>query len=439
MLRFLSFFSFKEEKNDQVVIFLGFSVINIISVFLLNHFFKPFGYEYETIARNLLSGFGYSGRFILTPNMEPTSFMAPIYPYLLYLNFKFFGPSNYLPIQIMQALLFAFVPVIAYSVWRKLFKSRKVALLAAFLLVINYPFTFFSGYIGVPVLLSLGTITLVLLFTKIRETPNLLNFLYIGLVSGVFLLLDPIIFMTLFCGILSLFFFLKPKWKISYVIFSLIFTLIIASPWLIRNYKTFGKFPVIKSTFGLNLLEGNNPVATGGIYTNDGLHITKEVWKYVPDSIKEKFKTVNEVERSSLCQSVAMNYIKKMLKENPWGFIKLKLRAYLYFWFGQSWEMRYDIVLKKLGYDSKEAVFFRLTFISSFFLLLTALLGILALKRPLTLNWLPAILFILYPIPYIITKGHSFTRFRMVLDPLLVGYSSFFLYSIWNRFKKPSY
>ena len=44
---------------------------------------------------------------------------------------------------------------------------------------------------------------------------------------------------------------------------SILIALAIISPWTIRNYLTFHRFVLVSANSGMNLFEGNNPVATG--------------------------------------------------------------------------------------------------------------------------------------------------------------------------------
>ncbi len=426
-------FYIKESRCHRFIIFIGFLIIDLIAVFTFRSIAKPIGYEYEEIATNLLKGLGYQGKFIWAKGPEPTSFMAPIYPFLLFLDFKIFGLKAFLPVQILQAFVLAIVPVISYPLWKKLFKSEFVAILGAFILALNYPYPFWAGYIGVPTFLSLGTIITILFFIRAFENKRVIDFIILGLVLGIFLLLDPIILMIFVSGTVWMSLFLKPKWKVSYCVLILLVATAVTSPWLIRNYRTFGRFPLIKSTFGLNLLEGNSPIASGGLYTKEGVHTTEGLINIFPDTVLEKFKRVNEIERADICQKLAFNYIKKMIKEDPLRFFQLRLNAYLYFWLGQAWHINYKPALKEgwSGHVSKLLPIMVLVF--SLLLIITAILGMVKAGKPGSIGWFIIIILLLYPLPYVITKGHSLVRYRAVLDPLLAGYSSFFIFGLLFR------
>ena len=49
---------------------------------------------------------------------------------------------------------------------------------------------------------------------------------------------------------------------------AILIALAIVSPWTIRNYLTFHRFILVSANSGMNLFEGNNPVATGEFSEN---------------------------------------------------------------------------------------------------------------------------------------------------------------------------
>jgi hypothetical protein len=77
------------------------------------------------------------------------------------------------------------------------------------------------------------------------------------------------------------------------------------APWLMRNYTVFGK-PVICNTGGINLLDGNNPYATGRKRFDEKVNSLLGDLRTVPLEFMFDGK---EVERDELAAKIGMDYI----------------------------------------------------------------------------------------------------------------------------------
>jgi len=108
--------------------------------------------------------------------------------------------------------------------------------------------------------------------------------------------------------------------------------LVVVTPWIIRNYYALGGFVPIRSNFGLELLTGNNPQATGKSYTTSWNDLDSPTYRLHPNS--------NDKERARLAQLGELAYMRekqqtglKWIKENPGRFVDLTLHRFRLFWF----------------------------------------------------------------------------------------------------------
>ena len=78
--------------------------------------------------------------------------------------------------------------------------------------------------------------------------------------------------------------------------------LAVVAPWTLRNWRTFDSFILVSNNDGINLLIGNNPVATGGYVRLDPALLDA---------------AGSELERDRLARSLAKDYI----RAHPWATI----------------------------------------------------------------------------------------------------------------------
>ena len=154
--------------------------------------------------------------------------------------------------------------------------------------------------------LTLGTTFVIYMLMRSEEKAPLRYFAKLGIVEGPLVLLDPVIPIRFGCGLSWYLVVLRSKRLFLYGPFALFGASIVSSTRTIRNYLILDRFPVVKSTFGTNLLEGNSPLATGGLFTGEGEIINLKIIELIPDLIRENFGELNEVERADILQSIAI-------------------------------------------------------------------------------------------------------------------------------------
>jgi len=404
----------------RVTVTLACLAANLVSVVLFNRFVGPQGYEYETIARNLLTGAGYTGSF-MGGQFGPTSYMAPLYPVLIYLDFLVFGPGKWLPIQLLQTMLLSLVPLLLLRIRQTIFPEQPQLSPWVLVLPAVVPFTMFSGYIGPAALLTMFTTAGFALFFAAARQPKWRYFLALGLLAGVTGLTDPVPLLLFAAGFLWLLVRQRGRLVLRWLAAGTI-ALLIVSPWLYRNYRLFGAFPAIKIQGGWNLWWGNNPLATGGIHNRDGGEYTAQYDALSPEE-EDSLLRWNEWERDRFFARKARKAIVHWLTHDPLGYARLKLKSLMFFWFGDAWSIGLERTLVLRGANPRLAVFFFLTLIPSLLLLVGAVVGVatgITGKSWRADTLLVTLVVLLWAGAYALTHGHTFTRYRVPLDPVLL-------------------
>ncbi len=243
------------------------------------------------------------------------------------------------------------------------------------------------------------------------------HYIIAGVVTGLAILCDPValvIYPSMF-----LWFLINKKINFFKMILVIIMSLIILTPWTIRNYNIHKKLIPITTQFGVNLWIGNNPHATGTDYFKIK-SIEKEEYilmtHTLPFNVQDSLSKIPEIERTYFYLNEALNFI---IRE-PLKFIGLIFKKfYYYFWFAPSGE-----------YSSKDLEKFRILFY--IFYLPNFILGMAGVF--LSMRNRENVLFIIFSL-FFISCIYIFThvgliRYRMPVELYLLIFSAYFVASI---------
>lgn len=240
----LSRFPIKLSLYDLLALIICFCSL-LLRIFFLQFTLaiNPDGTYYVWSARHLLEGKGYSVGYGDVPAIR-----APLYPLIIALFFVLFG-VNHLSAKLVSIVFGSLTIFILYELVKLTFKNEKTALFSAIILAIN-PF-FLTGtdfYLGGVYREGLSTFIflLAIFFTiKAKNERNYINFLLMGLLSGIFYLVRPeglylLIFQVFYFGLL----FIEQRQVdlIKKIVITISVTIFAILPWLIRDYLTFGVF-----------------------------------------------------------------------------------------------------------------------------------------------------------------------------------------------------
>lgn len=367
------------------------------------NFFASDSNLYDGIAKNILAGNGFG-------NPEPTAYVTPLYPLFLSAVYMIFG-HNMLAVQFLQALIGSLSVLCVYFIAKKIF-DEKIGLIAAIIMAFYPHQIFWSGYILTETLYVLILLFAILFFIRFCERKTIVNALVAGILLGIAGLARPMAFG--FTAFLIIYILWLNKNKMEGLKFSCIFVigvLLVSSPWIIRNYSTFGEFIPGSTENWVVFYAGNSPGATGGLdgYITGGKDFTSLNFTSLNKS------NMSEIEKNQIYKMASLNY----LKENPSSFFKIMPRK---FW--NMWRPNYA------NASLKNHALMSLPYI---IMIALALCGIYYsyLKQKNMLKWI-LYFFIAYNVlVHLIFIG--IIRYRLPIEPVLIIFAAYALSYHFHR------
>ena len=262
---------------------------------LTNHGILAFDYHDQNLAKYLF----------------PNLYMPPLYAYYIYFfsTFSLEGQNYILTILFSQALLASISVAILYKI-SKIFFSKKISLYSSLLYSLFPLHVYACSQISSISLQTFLTILFFYFFFQFIEKRNFLLIFFISFIGGLLILLRQEFVAVLALSLLYAFIFYKIPIRKILLVFSI--TLIIISPYLIRNIIIFETVTITKTT-GYNLWKGSHPDAKGV----EGSEIIDDNLQKKIDKIpKDKFYGLN-IDNLFLDESI--NNIKK----EPTRFLSL--------------------------------------------------------------------------------------------------------------------
>jgi len=362
----------------------------------------PFDQETGNIALSLSEGHGYGNLF--RKDTGATAWLAPVYPFLLFLIFRFFGAmtlASFFLAVLLNAVssaaatfpLFALarraagVPAAAVSAWVWVFLPAGILM----------PFE----WIWDTSLSSLLAVSLVWATFEAAESRKRSWWLAYGLLWAFALLTNPAL------GIALPFLF---AWAISRCTFpgrrswttpaaALALLALCCLPWMLRNYYHFHRFIPIRSSLPFELWIGNND-----IFDPNARHGIQRITRY------EETRRYAQLGETGYLDEKA-RLARSFIQGNPGLFGRLVGRRIIATWLGT--EHPYE------DFKRTDSVLVRTVLIVNLLLTAGTFAGIWLLLWKKPLPAVPLIVFpMLYPVIYYVT--HTSLRYRHPIDPLLV-------------------
>ena len=284
-----------------------------------------FGWEMGRIGAALASGQGFSNPF--EGQTGPTAWEPPLYPYLIAGVFKLFGIYSHASAFILLALSSLFSALTCIPIFRiaKRCFGETVAVWSAWTWAL-LPYTMFWAT-KVVWETSLSALLLAVVFSLALEMDEKDAFgpwIQFGLLWGIAALNSTVLLSFLPASGIWAWYRRARRGKSSWggiVLASIIFCALL-TPWIVRNYKTFGKFIFIRDNFGAELRLGNGPWADGTWMHY--LHPTQNVYAM------RQYREMGELAYIDMRKRQAIEFI----KEDPARFAWLDFKRFVYFWAG---------------------------------------------------------------------------------------------------------
>lgn len=284
-----------------------------------------FGWEMGRIAASLASGHGFSSPF--GPTTGATAWEPPFYPYVMTGVFLLFGIYSKMSAVVLLTLNSAFSAltcILIFLIGKRVF-SEKVAVGSswAWALLPNVMF-WCTRAIWETSLSALLLATAFWLVLTLEDRVGWLPWIEFGALWGVIALNGTSLLSFLPAAGLWAWYrrakLRKPSLA-GVVLASVIFFACI-TPWLMRNYRTFGKFIFIRDNFGAELRLGNGNGADGTLM----LYLDPPHDSYA----MHQFESMGELNYIAMRKQQAINYI----KADYGRFAVLSLKRLLIFWAG---------------------------------------------------------------------------------------------------------
>ncbi len=314
--------------NDKklILIMFGSFFIRVVAAIMFGD--KVIDMEWGIILNNLETSQILSVREVNgTP--VPNIFMPPLYPFFLY-SIKIFFNNPVFFLFFIKFLQIVFSLISIYLFYKILleFYSKNISYIGTIV------FSFFPLNIYAISQISSITLQIFLLniflfsFIKIFKGVDINKYLIIfSISSGLLILLRGEFFVFVIFSLLYL--FLNQR-NFKNILLILIMTVLIVSPYLVRNYQIFGVITVTKSA-GYNLLKGNNPLSKV-----EGVGMFRGVEKIVP-AVKIKLDELNSrgpIKKHDLIKDkILLDQAIKYIKEDPIRYIQLYFKKALSFIF----------------------------------------------------------------------------------------------------------
>jgi 4-amino-4-deoxy-L-arabinose transferase-like glycosyltransferase len=367
-----------------------------------DHF--QFGWEMGRVARSIASGHGFSSPTDLPSG--PSAWAPPVYPYILAGIFKLFGVYSLASAWVILAfnsLFGALTCITLYRIAERMY-GVSVARAAAWTWAI-FPYAIYWPVRVVwETSLSAFLLSLALLLTlrMADGPPRPRAWILFGLLWGVITLTNPALLVVLpfFLGWLLYRLPQRSRQLVGAAV-CVVTAALVVSPWLVRNYRVFGKFVFIRDNLPLEMHMANNDRFTG-------LWTRSEHPGNNPEAMR-RFQELGEMRFMEEKQQEVSQFV----REHSWQFVRFTLERALYFWIGTP---QATIVG---GYDL--IVFRHTTFFLGGALAIAGLWLTIRNKKPGA--FLLACLLIFYPLPYYLVN--PFPRYRHPIEPemlLLIVY-----------------
>jgi 4-amino-4-deoxy-L-arabinose transferase-like glycosyltransferase len=284
-----------------------------------------FGWEMGRIGAALASGRGFSDPF--GPPTGPTAWEPPLYPYLIAGVFQMFGIYSKTSAFVLLAINSVFsaltcIPI--FLIARRIF-SEKVAVGSAWAWALLPNVMFWcTRAVWETSLAALLLASIFWLALTLEDREGWLPWIQFGLLWGITALSSTSLLSFLPAAGLWAWIRRAKRGKRSVagvVLASAVFFACI-TPWIVRNYRTFGQFIFVRDNFGAELRLGDGPGADGTLMLY--LDTTHD------DYAMRQFQAMGELPYIAMRKRQAVEFI----KADYLRFAGLCGKRFVYFWAG---------------------------------------------------------------------------------------------------------
>jgi len=364
------------------------------------------GIELGLVADNLQAGRGFSSPY--GGSTGPTALLAPGYPAVIAVIFRLFGSFTFtseIVVMLMQIAFACLTVLVMMRVAHRMF-GASAANVAGTIWAVSIPLLWMPTIFWESCLSTLLLVSFIALALQCVRRPSVAVWVLLGATSGGAALINPALLLVCLAIIGWAAYQSRRTTSPSYVLLSLLMAFLVLAPWIVRNERTLHAFIPVRSCFGFELWNGNQP--GGGGLLQEGLHPTYN------RSELALYTSLGEVRYMQQKATLA----KAFIRSHPGEFVRLTLKRVVLFWTGAG---------QPSGGSTSGVIVF--------FTMFTTVLGIagliLLLRRRKSLALLYALPMVIFPLPYYVT--HADLRYRLVLDPLMTILAAYALTRAYSQ------
>ena len=362
-----------------------------------DHF--QFGWEMGRIARSIATGNGFSSPTDLPTG--PSAWGPPLYPYILAGIFKLFGVYSHAAAWVILALNSIFSALTCLTLYW--IAQRMYGLAVARAAAWTWAFFPYAIYWPTRVVWEtsltafLLSLALVLALRMADQPLGKRDWIIFGLLWGLIALTNTaVLSMFPFCLLWLMYRLPRDSRRFTGAAVCILTAILVMTPWLARNYATFGKFVFIRDNLPLEMHMANNDRLTG-LWTRDE-HPGND-----PQAM-QKFQQLGEMRFMEEKQQ----QVRQFIVEHPVLFIRFSLERAVYFWIAPP---QANIIA---GYD--------LSFARHIGFLIPAILAFgglwISIRNRVKGSFLLGCFLIIYPLPYYLVN--PFPRYKHPIEPEVI-------------------
>ncbi len=333
----------------------------------------------------------------------PSAWAPPVYPYILAGVFKLFGvysETSAWVILAFNSIFGALTCVPLYFIAHEMYGAG-VARASAWTWVL-FPYAIYWPVRVVwETSLSTFLLTLALLLTlrMAQREPGNWSWIGFGALWGLIMLINTALVSVLPVMLLWLWYHsrhTRPRKTLAGAAWCALAIVVVISPWLIRNYATFGEFVFIRDNLALEMHMANNG-------RSNGLWTRSEHPGNDPEAMRE-FQKMGELPFMKAKQ----REVRQFIRQHPGEFLAFTLERAVYYWAGTpqiSIVGKYDFIVLR----------------HTLFLLTSALAfaGLwLTLQKRIKGGVLLGCVLFFYSLPYYVVN--PFPRYKHPIEPVMI-------------------
>ena len=318
-------------KRVFVLLAAAFGVRLLCGIWL-GHFQHPQLWEFEEMADNLLAGRGLIRHQMGAPYY---AYVLPVYP-LFTAGVYALTAHSHTAVLLIQCLIGAFAAIQIKAIGELVFEDSRVSMPGAWLTALHPPLILFATRFHSLTLDVFALLWVLWAWLLLLRAPRAREALHAGIAGGFALLSRGTALAFLGWAAVVTAWVLRHQAlrRIKILAVVALVSGAVVLPWLVRNAVVLHRFPVLITTTGQSLWQGNNPNSSGSGYLPDG----RSALDTLPQSFLQKLKDLDESGQDRLFRDEALKFIREHPKQALGLYLK-KLR--LFWWAGPQTGLKY--------------------------------------------------------------------------------------------------